>query len=160
MKKRIYLFLLVVCMTIVLCSCGESSSIVTLDDTSDTTSETDDSSVNSISIYSTRDDKEYLKFLTTFDNTNYKIIDITTGMETYCYGESYIVTYGKKEDDNANEAVAYKYYLYKTRKQSEYQSFYNSFDFDKYEIVDISTRLDTYIFGESYVITYREVLDK
>lgn len=160
MKKRIYLFLLVVCMTIVLCSCGESSSIVTLDDTSDTTSEADDSSLNSISIYSTRNDKEYLEFLTDFDDTNYKIIDITTGMDTYMYGESYVVTYTKREEDNKTEVVAYKYYLYKTRDQAEYQSFYSSFDFDKYEIVDISTRLDTYIFGESYVITYREVLDK
>ncbi|MCI8384773.1 MAG: hypothetical protein HFJ33_08005 [Clostridia bacterium] len=160
MKKRFYLFLLVVCMTVVLCSCGESSNIVTLDDTSDTTSETVDSSVSSISVYSTRDDKEYLKFLTTFDNTNYKIIDITTGMYTYMNGESYIVTYTKKENDDKTEAVSYKYYLYKTRDQTEYKSFYSSFDFDKYEIVDISTRLYTYMNGESYVITYREVINK
>lgn len=160
MKKRFYLFLLVVCMTVVLCACGESSTIVTLDDTSDTTSEAVDSSFSPISVYSTRDDKEYLEFLTNFDNTNYKIIDITAGMHTYMNGESYIVTYTKKEDDDETEDVSYKYYLYKTRDQAEYKSFYSSFDFDKYEIVDMSARLHTYMNGESYVITYREVIDK
>ena len=45
--------------------------------------------------------------------------------------------------------------LYKTREQSEYLDFYNSFDFDTYEIVDISTTLQTYKRGYSYMITYR-----
>ena len=40
--------------------------------------------------------------------------------------------------------------LYKTREQSEYLDFYNSFDFDTYEIVDISTTLQTYKRGYTY----------
>lgn len=157
MTKRFLLFLLVVYLSVTLCACGgESSTIVTLDDSDNTVSETVDSSASTLSVFSTREDKEYLEFLTTFDNQNYDIVDITTGLDTYYRGESYIVTYTKKTDDSNVDAISYKYYLYKTREQSEYLSFYSSFDFDTYEIVDISTRLDTYYRGESYVITYRK----
>ena len=157
MTKRFLLFLLVICLSVTLCACGgESSTIVTLDNSDNTVSETVDSSASTLSVFSTREDKEYLEFLTTFDNQNYDIVDITTGLATYARGESYIVTYTKKTDDSNVDAISYKYYLYKTREQSEYLSFYSSFDFDTYEIVDISTRLPTYARGESYVITYRK----
>ncbi len=155
MKKRMSLLVLVVCLALALCACGESSTIVTLDDEGNAVSSVDNTSPNLVSVFSTRDDKEYLEFLTGIDD-KYEIIDITTGMSTYRYGESYIVTYTTKKDVSEKEPVSYKYYLYKTREQSEYLSFYSSFDFDTYEIVDISTRLSTYFYGESYVITYRK----
>ena len=154
MKKRLSLLVLVVCLALALCACGESSTIVTLDDEGNVSS-VDNTSPNLVSVFSTRDDKEYLEFLTGIDD-KYEIIDITTGMSTYRYGESYIVTYTTKKDVSEKEPVSYQYYLYKTREQSEYLSFYSSFDFDTYEIVDISTRLWTYYYGESYVITYRK----
>ena len=155
MTKRVLLFLLVICLFMTLCACGEVSTTVTLDDFEE--SETVDSPDGNLFIFSTRSDKEFLEFLTTtFDNQNYVIIDITTGMETTRYGESYMVTYAKKAEKSDEETVSYKYYLYKTREQSEYLKFYSSFDFDRYEIVDISTRLETYFFGQSYVVTYRE----
>ena len=155
MKKRLSLLVLVVCLALALCACGESSTIVTLDDDSDAGSTVDNTSPNLVSVFRTRDDKEYLEFLTGIGD-KYEIIDITTGMDTYYRGESYVVTYTTKKDNNNAENVSYKYYLYKTREQSEYISFYSSFDFDTYEIVDISTRLNTYYRGESYVITYRK----
>lgn len=155
MKKRLSLLLLVVCLALTLCACGESSSIVTLDDEGDAVSTENNTSPNLVSVFSTRDDKEYLEFLTEND-AKYEIIDITTGMSTYGRGESYVVTYMTKKDDSATEPISYKYYLYKTREQSEYLNFYSSFNFDTYEIVDISTRLSTYGRGESYVITYRK----
>ena len=154
MKKRFSLFLLIVCLASALCACGESSTIVTVDDTPSTEAEVNNSSPSQISVFSTRKDKEYLEFLTGL-SSEYEIIDISTGMSTYAYGESYIVTYKINTEDNA-ETISYKYYLYKTRTQSEYLSFYSTFDFDTYEIVDISTRLSTYVYGESYVITYRK----
>ena len=156
MTKRFLLFLLVVCLSVTLCACGESSSVVTLEDLDNTVSETVCILESPVSVFSTRNDKEYLEFLTTFDNQNYDIVDITTGMHTYYAGESYVVTYTKKTDTSNVKVISYKYYLYKTRDQSEYLKFYSSFDFDTYEIVDISTRLHTYMEGESYVITYRE----
>lgn len=155
MKKRFLSFLLVVCLAVTLCACGESTStIVTLDETPTTDVEANNSSPSKISVFSTREDKEYLEFLTGL-SSEYEIIDISTGMYTYAFGESYIVTY-KINTENDFKTVSYKYYLYKTRTQSEYLSFYSMFDFDTYEIVDISTRLSTYAFGESYMITYRE----
>ncbi len=146
MKRLV--FVLVICLALMLCACGESSSVVTIDD------EVSNEPSDTVLIFSTRDDKEYLEFLTDND-AKIHIIDITTGMSTYGKGESYVVTYMTNPDDNAS-AVSYKYYLFKTRKQSEYTEFYSSLDFEKYEIVDISTRLSTYGKGESYVITYRE----
>ena len=97
-----------------------------------------------------------MQFLTDFDFQTYEIVDISTGLHTYQHGESYVVTYTKKANTDTVETTSYKYYLYKTRSQQEYISFYSSFDFEKYEIIDISTRLHTYQHGESYVITYRE----
>lgn len=155
MKKRLSLLVLVVCLALALCACGESSTIVTLDDEGDAVTTVDNTSQSLVSVFSTRDDKEYLEFLTGIDD-KYEIIDITTGMNTYACGESYIVTYTIKKDVSATEPISYKYYLYKTRDQSEYLIFYSSFDFDTYEIVDISTRLNTYACGKSYVITYRK----
>lgn len=155
MKKRLSLLALVVCLALSLCACGESSTIITLDDEGGAETSVDNTSPNLVSVFSTRDDKEYLEFLTGIDD-KYEIVDITTGMDTYACGESYIVTYTIKKDVSATEPVSYKYYLYKTREQSEYLSFYSSFDFDTYEIVDISTRLGTYACGESYTITYRK----
>lgn len=155
MKKRLSLLVLVVCLAFALCACGESSTIVTLDDEGDAVSTVNNTSPSLVSVFSTRDDKEYLKFLTQMNN-EYEIIDITTGLNTYCRGESYVVTYMTKKDNSNAESVSYKYYLYKTREQSEYLSFYSSFDFETYEIVDISTWLDTYCRGESYIITYRK----
>lgn len=156
MTKRFLLFLLVICLSVTLCACGESSTIVSLDDSDNTVSETVDLSASTLSVFTTRDDREYLEFLTTFDNQSYDIVDISTGMSTYACGESYVVTYTKKTETSTAKAISYKYYLYKTREQSEYLKFYSSFDFDTYEIVDISTMLSTYASFESYVITYRE----
>lgn len=153
MKKRLSLLVLVFCLTLTLCACSKSSTIVTLDDESDAASTA--TSPNVVLVFSTRDDKEYLEFLTGID-PKYEIIDISTGMGTYRKGESYVVTYMPRKDTSNAENVSYKYYLYKTRERSEYISFYSSFDFDTYEIVDISTRLSTYYRGESYIITYRK----
>lgn len=155
MKKRLSFLLLVTCLSLVLCACGgtPSTTVVTLPDSDEQLVETN-TSQNSISIFSTRDDKEYLEFLTVMGN-QYEIIDISTCQATYIYGESYVVTYMPKKD-NSTEPITYKYYLFKTRLQSEYVDFYNSFDFDTYEIVDISALLNTYIYAESYMITYRK----
>lgn len=155
MTKRLVLFFLVICLSQALCACsGETSEIVTLEGVKSPTSE--EAPLSSVSIFSTRDDQEYLQFLTDFDFQTYEIVDISTGMTTYSRGESYVVTYQKKTDKNVIDTTAYRYYIYKTRSQDEYLSFYSSFDFEKYEIIDISTRLTTYSRGESYVITYRE----
>lgn len=153
MKKRLSLLLLVACLALTLCSCGDSSSIVTFD--YEEISTEDNTSPNLVLVFSTRDDKEYLEFLTKND-AKCEIIDITVGMDTYRRGESYVVTYIPKKNDIATDTISYKYYLYKTRSQSEYLSFYSTFDFDTYEIVDISARLNTYSRGESYVITFRK----
>ena len=153
MTKRLVLFFLVICLSLSLCAC-KASEIVTLDGIKTPTSE--EVPLYSASVFSTRDDQEYLQFLTDFDSQTYEIVDISTGMVTYGYGESYIVTYQKKTDTNVIDTTAYKYYIYKTRSQDEYLSFYSSFDLEKYEILDISTRLTTYGYGESYVITYSE----
>lgn len=155
MKKRFLSFLLVVCLAVTLCACGEpTSTIVTLEETPTTDVEANNSSPSQISVFSTRNDEEYLEFLTGL-SSEYEIIDISTGMYTYAYGESYIVTYKLNTEDNV-KTVSYKYYLYKTRTQSEYLSFYSTFDFDTYEIIDISTHMYTYVYGESYMITYRK----
>ena len=152
MKKRFSLFWLVVCLALTLCACSESSTIVSLDDISIIDAEVNNLLPTQISIFSTRKDTEYLKFLTEL-NSKYEIIDISTGMSSG-YGESYIVTYKFNPKDNS-ETISYKYYLFKTRTQSEYLSFYSMFDFDTYEIVDISTGLSSG-YGQSYVITYRK----
>lgn len=152
MKKRFSLFLLVVCLALTLCACGESSTIVTLDDIPTIEEEVNNSSTSQISVFSTRKDKEYLEFLTEL-SSEYEIIDISADMSSG-YGESYMVTYKINPKDNA-ETISYKYYLYKTRTQSEYLSFYSTMDFDTYEIVDISTGLSSG-YGQSYVITYRK----
>ena len=162
MKERFSLLVLILFFVFVVCStfvllvrdADHSTTIVTLDDESVAVSTANNTSpsLSGLSVFSTGDAQEYLKFLE--EMNEYDIIDISTGMSVYYGEESYVVTY-KKDDSNA-ESVSYKYYLYKTREQSEYLSFYSSFDFDTYEIVDISTRLDTYYRGESYVITYRK----
>lgn len=151
MKKRF--FLVAVCIVFLLSACESESEIITLDDEPIQVSKTNDSS-QQILVYKTRIDKEYLKFLTEL-SSNYEIIDISTGMRTYKYDESYMVTY-KLNTDKKEETTLYKYYLYKTRVEEEYKNFYNNFDFDKYEIVDISTNMITYKCEESYMITYRE----
>lgn len=155
MTKRLILLFFAICLSLSLCACsGETSEIVTLEGVKSPT--TEEGPLSSISIFRTRNDQEYLQFLTDFNFQNYEIVDISTGMHTYHYGESYVVTYTKKTDTDTSEVKSYKYYIYKTRSQTEYFSFYSSFDFEKYEILDISTRLGTYHYGESYVITYRE----
>jgi len=153
MKKRLSLLVLVMCLALVLCSCSESSSsFVTLDDTPPTELEANDLRPNQILIFSTRNDIEYLEFLTDL-GPQYEIVDISTGMSTNNYGESYMVTY--KTSTEKDVARSYKYYLYKTRIQSEYIAFYNMLDLAKLEIVDISTSLSRSGVDESYVITYR-----
>lgn len=155
MTKRLVLFLLVVCLSLALCACSSiTSEIITLEGATSPASEAN--TLYSASIFSTRNDQEYLQFLTDFDFQTYEIVDISTGLYTYHYGESYVVTYTKKTDTDTSETTSYKYYLYKTRSQQEYINFYSSFDFEKYEIIDISARLRTYHYDESYVITYRE----
>ncbi len=132
-----------------------SSSIVTLDEQGNVVPATDTPSENSINIFSTRSEQEYLQFLTDNDD-KFDFIDISAIMDTYNYGDSYIITYTSKKDLNTNQSTSYSYYLYKTRDKSEYLNFYNSFDFNTYEIIDISTALQTYNREESYVITYRK----
>ena len=81
MVKRIISILLILCLLFTFCACGTTSSIVTLDDSETNIEES--VSPNNLSVFSTRDDKEYLEFLTTFDFKGYEIIDITTGLNTY-----------------------------------------------------------------------------
>lgn len=146
MKKIV--FALTLCLTLMLCACGESSSVVTVDD------ELGNATPGTLQVYSTRNDADYIDFLIDYYD-RIEIIDITTGMSTYGKGESYVITYKVKSDYDTS-AVSYKYYLFKTRNQDEYIEFYNELDLNESEIIDISTRLSTYGKGESYVITYRE----
>lgn len=159
MIKRLLLLVFVICLTLilVLCTSDESSTIMTLDEGGNAVSIVESTSPNLVSVFSTRDDKEYLTFLTQIGD-KYEIIDITTSMRTHRSGESYVVTYKAKEDNSNSENVSYQYYLYKTRKRSEYISFYSSFNFETYQIVDISTQLSSYREGESYIITYRKAV--
>lgn len=92
MSKRLILFFLTICLFLSLCACsGETSEIVTLEGVKNTAAEK--TSLYSASVFTTRNDQEYLQFLTNFDYQNYKIVDISTGMYTYHYGESYLITY-------------------------------------------------------------------
>lgn len=152
MKKRFKLFWLVVCMLVLLCSCGENNTL-SLDNT--TAFETVDE--NDVLIFCTRDEKQYIEFLNNFDSSTYKIIDISANMRTYQNGESYVVTYVKNEDSSAVENISYTYFTFKTRSYEEFKEFYSSLDFDRYEVVDVSIMLHTYLNGESYILTYRTI---
>lgn len=136
-----------------------SETVITTEGSQEPVQETNGTNHDQIYIYSTRNSKEYLEFLTNLEE-QYEIIDITTGMSTYSRGDSYMVTYKLKDEwKNENPQKQYKYYLYETRRQENFLQYYSNLNIEKYEIVDISTRLSTYSRGESYMITYRELID-
>ena len=114
-----------------------------------------------ILIYSTRRDDEYLDFLTNLE-PQYELISVSACMDTYARGESYVVTYKLKDEWSNNDntdTTRYKYYLFKTRMKADFEQYYNTFNFEKYEIVDISSVLSTYSRRESYMITFREKVE-
>lgn len=161
MKKRLPLIEILLCtiILIVLFVPKERATVVTMDGSTELKEYTNTNFSNKIEIYSTRSEQEYLEFLTNL-GARYEIIDITTGMNTYSRGDSYMVLYKIKDELKHDEPHGYyKYYLFKTRFISEFKQYYGSLDLEKYEIVDISTRLNTYSRGESYMITYREVIE-
>lgn len=66
------------------------------------------------------------------------------------------------QSETVQETVG-SYYLYKTFDVQKYLSFLENFDETKYEIVDISTSMQSesyYESGEFYMITYKVVDDK
>ena len=48
------------------------------------------------------------------------------------------------------------YFLYRTEDSQEYLTFWENFDEERFEIIDISTSMQAYKSGEFYIITYRE----
>ena len=59
------------------------------------------------------------------------------------------------------ETVVGSYSLFRTKDVQEYLSFLENFDETKYEIVDISTSMNTagYGSGEFYIVTYKKIAE-
>ena len=147
MRKRFYLFLLVIIIATALCACSDEASTAPASD--------------SVSVFKTTSEEEYLEFLTNFDSATNTIISISADMRTYKNHESYMVVYEKAKAETAAVAgTEYRYYLYKTRSEKEFKEFYSSLDLNTFEVVDVSTHLRTFRTDESYLITYRKVVDK
>lgn len=144
------LFLLLWILLIVFAA--QPTTVVSLDSSDAPVLETIVPPGSTLSVFSTSYDTKYLEFLTTFNYQYYDIVDITTCLKTFSHGDSYVVTYSKKTETSNVDTISYKYYLFKTNKESDFLDFYSLFDFDTFEIVDISIVLN----GPSYVITYRE----
>jgi len=88
MKKRIITLLLaIVVVATLLTGCGPKTETITSEKTA--------TIEGSYSLFKTVDVQEYLKFLESFDETKYEIIDISTSMFTGNYGSGtfYMVTY-------------------------------------------------------------------
>lgn len=144
MRKRFYLFLLVIIIATALCACSDEASTAPASD--------------SVSVFKTTSEEEYLEFLTNFDSATNTIISISTDMRTYKNHESYMVVY--TAESGSGTGTEYRYYLYKTRSEKEFKEFYSSLDLSTYEVVDVSTHLRTFRTDEAYLITYRKVVDK
>ena len=90
-KKKGFITLLVAMIigTTLLTGCDETTQTITSTETQTQTV------VGSYSLFRTRDVQKYLSFLENFDETKYKIADISTSMDTGYNGsgEFYMVTY-------------------------------------------------------------------
>lgn len=152
------LLTVILILVIYVSSKSPTSKVVTTSGTTYVEYEETTNTNRKILIYSTRRDDEYLDFLTNLE-PQYELISLSTCMDTYARGESYVVAYKLKDEWSNIDNTKYKYYLFKTRMKADFEQYYNTFNFEKYEIVGISSFLSTYAKGESYMITFREKVE-
>ncbi len=162
MRRRI-IAMFVVCIficTLTGCEEGGKSEIVTLPNHQQSDGQVTTDGAFEMQLLETIKVEEYLTFLESFDYTNYQILGISTSMYTgpYTDGNYYMVTYSKLEEPREARETG-KVSLFKTTDYDEYNSFLNSFDTFKYEILDISTSMSTgpYTSGNYYMVTYIEI---
>lgn len=161
MKKRIIATVLMCVLLSVLVGCGEKSEIVTLPYHNEDMKENTGGEGFEIKLLKTKEVKEYLGFLETFDYANYEIIGTSTCMYTGVYSNDdyYMVTYYKLEEPREAKKTG-RVALYKTTDYDEYKSFMNNFNTKKYEILGTSTCMYTgaYSSDDYYMVTYIEIL--
>ena len=156
------MMLVLVCMCALMCTGCEGFYEPSYPNYVAFSSENEDDLSNRIRVFQTESDEKYLEFLTCL-GPQYEIVGVSTGLATYKTGESYMVTYIKRESydisKKATESATYKYYLFKTRSQVDYLKFLDELlkTQPEFEIVGTSTRQKTYDYGESYMVTYRTI---
>lgn len=162
MKKRIIAILLCYFLVLAFVGCDSSneSEIITLRNSHPEVEVSEMELFSNVSVYKTKNVKEYLSFLESFDESNNEILGITTCMYTgvYTNGDFYMVTYKKLNEPREVKSTG-KVSLFKTKSEEEYQSFLANFDETLYEILGITTSMNTgpYTNGEFYMVTFREL---
>ncbi len=165
MRKRIIAMLLMCILVCTLAGCEDANSgssngeIITLPSYEQNDEQGADNS-NGMQFLKTRNVEEYLAFLESFDYSNYKILGISTCMNTgiYTNNDYYIITYNKLKEPREAKKTG-KVSLFRTRRYEEFNNFINNLDDSKYEILDISTCMNTgvYTSNEYYIVTYIEI---
>ena len=162
MKKRSIAIILGCLLSLALVSCGNSndSEIITLPNAESQVQVSEGKSSKNVDTYKTEKVEEYLEFLESFDESNNKILGITTSMPSTIYGSGsfYMVTYQRLDEPREVRHTG-KVSLFKTSNEEEYHTFLENFDEANNEILGITTSMPSTIYGDGsfYMVTYREL---